>query len=60
MAYSIIKQNDDSAYNLVELVIDFKADIETLPTTYAAGSDCICIEDSSVYMLGNDKIWHEL
>lgn len=25
-----------------------------------AGSTCIVLEDSSVWMLGNDDIWHEL
>lgn len=25
-----------------------------------AGSSCFCIENSSVYMLGNDDVWHEI
>ncbi len=25
-----------------------------------AGSSCIVLEDSSVWMLGNDNIWHEI
>ena len=25
-----------------------------------AGSSCFCIENSSVWMLGNDDVWHEI
>ena len=46
-------------------MVNTKADIATLPTTWEPGSACICIEDSSVYMLGNpdvngEKSWTEI
>lgn len=59
---TIIKQSGkDSAY-LTELVADTLSDIISLPHigSVAAGSTCFVIENSSVYMLGNDDIWHEI
>lgn len=44
----------------VEGIADKRTDVETIPTHYGAGSTCFVIEDSSVYMLGNDAKWHEL
>lgn len=60
MAYTIIKNGDNTQSSVVELVVDTRAEIETLPTTYGVGSDAIVIEDSSVWMLGNDMLWHEI
>lgn len=60
MAFSFIKQDNDVAYNLVELVCDSLADIQALPTTCAPGSSCICLEDASVYMLSTEKQWKQL
>lgn len=58
--YRIISNGEDIQQNVVEIVVDELAEIVTLPTFFNPGSDCICLEDSSVWMLGNDKAWHEL
>ena len=29
-------------------------------TNFTPGSTCLVLEDSSVWMLGNDKKWHEI
>ena len=58
--YRIIANGEDVQQTVVEIVADTLADIETLPTMFSPGSDCIVLEDSSVWMLGNDKVWHEL
>ncbi len=61
MAYTIIQQGDTVQYDKYDTVADTLADIETLPTTaWLPGSTCIILEDSSVWMLGNDYTWHEL
>ena len=39
---------------------DNLADIETLPTNCGASSAYIVIENSSIWMLGSDKKWHEI
>lgn len=44
----------------VEIIADLRTDIDTLPTYYGVGSTCFVIEDSSIWMLGNDAKWHEL
>ena len=43
-------------------IADTIADIANLPgkEKCAIGSNCFVIENSSVYMLGNDNIWHEI
>lgn len=58
--YKIIKNGDNTNSEVAELVADELADIDTLPTNVGAGSSCICLENSSVWMLGNDKEWHEI
>ena len=63
--YSITKSGDSVQYGIYEAVVNTKADLATLPTTWDSGSICICLEDASVYMLSNadengDKIWTEL
>lgn len=60
MAYTTIKNGDNTQSTVVEIVIDTRAEINDLPTNYGVGSDAIVLDDSSVWMLGNDKIWHEL
>lgn len=60
MAYKVIKNSDTTQSNVVEIVADTTADLADLSVDYGVGSDCIVLEDSSVYMLGNDKVWHEL
>ena len=60
MAISTMKQNGHTAYNNIEFVIDTKSDVENLPTTCSPGSIAFCVEDSSVYMLNNQKVWSEI
>ena len=60
MSYAIISNGDNTNSAVVEIVIDTATEISTLSTDYGSGSTCICTENSSVYMLGADKVWHEL
>lgn len=62
MGLTIIKNGDNTASSVVELYVDTLAEINALPTddTYGIGSDALCLEDSSVWILGTDKVWHEL
>lgn len=58
---SIIRQNGQAVYGLVEFVIDNISDVTDLPTENTApGSTAICIENSSVYILDHNKTWREL
>ena len=57
MAYAITQQGDNTTAYLTGFVVDTLADIETLPVKIPAGSTCICLEDSSVWMLGVNKDW---
>lgn len=45
---------------VVEIVADFLDDVQDLPTDVSSGSTAIVLEDSSVYMLGNDEEQHPL
>ena len=58
--YKVIANGEDVQQTVVEIIADTRSDINTIPKTYSAGSSCIVIEDSSVWMLGNDKTWHEI
>ena len=40
---------------VVEITADTEEDIANLPTHYSAGSTCFVIDDSTVYMLNNQK-----
>lgn len=60
MAYKIISNGTNIQSSVVELVVDTLTELEDVPTTFGVGSDAIVLEDSSVWMLGNDKTWHEL
>ena len=60
MAYKVIRNGDITQSDVVEVIADTLADISDLETNFGVGSDCIVLEDSSVWMLGNDKVWHEL
>ena len=60
---SIIKQSGKGIAYLTEFIADALSDIISLPhlkDDVAAGSTCFVIENSTVYMLGNDDIWHEI
>ena len=58
--YNIKQQGDTVQNGVIEAIADTRADLEALPTKWNAGSTCLVIEDSSVWILGNDKVWHEL
>ena len=66
MAYSITKQNNDMSYRYVELTVDKRSDILTLPVNkWSGGSVAFCIEDSSAWMLlvgdeNTPKVWQEI
>ena len=60
MATMIYKNGDRTQSALVEIVADKVEDIDSLDTSYYPGSTCVVTENSSVYMLGPDKVWHEL
>lgn len=60
MAYKVISNGGNVQSSVVEVIVDTLAEIAELPTDFGVGSDCICLEDSSVWMLGNDKTWHEI
>lgn len=58
--FKVYKNSDTTTSYVVEIVADTIDDIEDLPTNFTPGSDCIVLEDSSVWMLGNDEVWHRL
>lgn len=60
--FTVTKNADTTQSSVVEIVADSTADIAELPTTYGIGSTCIVLEDgnSSVWMLGNDRHWHQM
>lgn len=61
--YILTKADKNNIRNLFEITADTLSDIQSLPTDrdkIRAGSTCICIEDSSVWILGNDYEWHQL
>ena len=53
-----VTQNFQSG--VVEVIVDLRDDMTEIPTHYGVGSTCFVIEDSSVWMLGNDAQWHEI
>ena len=60
MAVKVIANGNTVQSSVVEIIADTESDIANLPTDVGVGSDCICLENSSVWMLGNDNTWHEL
>lgn len=59
--FSIIKVFDNyNNSNYREYICDDISDISSLPVDCAVGSTAFVIDGSSVYMLGNDKQWHEI
>ena len=61
-SYTIISNGPNVSSSVCELVVDTLAELQDpdFPTSFGVGSDCIVLEDSSVWMLGNDKTWHLL
>ena len=60
MSYSTTAQGGTTTYGVMEFVCDTLADKDTLPTDCAIGSSSIVLEDSSVWILGNDREWHQI
>ena len=60
MSYAITSQGDTIESYVVSCVVDKLTDIETLPTDWKSGSSALCLEDSSVWMLGVNKLWKEI
>lgn len=60
MAYSSYQNSDNIVPYFAAIVADLLTDIAELPTDFAVGSTCLVIEDSSLWILGNDKIWHKI
>lgn len=58
--YKVIRNGDNTQSSVVEIVVDTLSELSNLPTDYGVGSDCICLENASVWMLGNDLVWHEI
>ena len=58
--FNYISQSGTTSYDVVELVADTRADVTQLPTKHAAGSTCLVIEDSSVWMLDSQETWKEI
>ena len=54
---SIIKNQEDVQYNLMELACDTPADVETASTDYAPGSTLFVMSTTDVYMLNSEKTW---
>lgn len=60
MAYSSYQNSDNIVPYYQAFVADKIVDIETMPTEIAPGSTCLVIENSSLWILGNDYKWHEI
>lgn len=60
MAYSSYQNSDNIVPYYVALVADTNTDVAELSTDFAPGSTCLVIEDSSLWILGNDKTWHQI
>lgn len=62
--YRVYKNGSETDPKLVEYIADIEADIAEVPTDNASGSICLVIQGddggATVYMLGNDKVWHKL
>lgn len=60
--YSITAQSGNVSSYIMEFQVDKLEDIATLPKspTCASGSSCLCLENSSVWKLGDDNEWHEI
>lgn len=60
MAYSSYQNSDNIVPYYQAFVADTESDIASLPTQCAPGSTCLVVGNSSLYVLGNDNIWHKL
>jgi hypothetical protein len=60
MAYSYTSENGQVKKYAAEFLADKIVDIENLPTDVRPGSSCLCLENSSIYILNNEKTWQKL
>lgn len=60
MAFKVTVNGNNIQSSVCEIIADTVADVADLPTDVGVGSDCIVLEDSTVYMLGTDGVWHLL
>lgn len=61
MAYRITSQRGEVEAYVMELVCDTEVDVATLPTVNCeAGSTCLVIETSNVYVLNSKKEWKKI
>jgi len=61
MAYRITSQRGEVEAYVMELVCDTEADVSNLPTENCeAGSSCLVIESSNVYILNSEKEWKKI
>ena len=62
MAYNIIAQGNNKTTYLKEFIVDTESEITELPTfpKTAIRSNCLVIETSDIYILGNDNEWHKV
>lgn len=58
--YRVTKNGDTTQSDILEITADLKSDVAELPTTCGAGSSCLVLEDSSVWVLGSDRKWHQI
>lgn len=60
MAYSMTAQGNRKEYDIRQFVCDTTADIAELPTNCAIGSSVLVVANSSVWILGSDREWHQI
>lgn len=61
MAYYILDQAGQSAYNRKKIIVDTEADVETIPvSTLAPGSTVFVIDSSKTKMLNTKHKWVEV
>ena len=58
--YAVNKNGDNTNSAVVSITADALTDIADLPTNCLQGSDCLVLEDSSVWIFGGDKKWHKI
>lgn len=60
--YATISEGERVTPYVAEFQVDTLNDILTLPIfpNCAIGSSCLCLENSSVWRLGNDNTWHSI
>ena len=62
MAYNVVKQSGVTPGYIMSFQVNTRDEIEDLPIPPDAmpGSDCIVIEDASVWLLNSEGEWKEM